>query len=111
MPNRLLAARRLDWPVLKRFCEEFAVTVRVEFFGIPRQRAGTESIDVEATDLAGALIEVSRKLPQLANSCFDNGHLRDGYLANINGTTFTADPATPLESGDCVLILSADAGG
>jgi molybdopterin converting factor small subunit len=87
------------------------VTVRIEFYGIPRQRAGVEAIDVEAATLGEAITQAARALPQLAGSCVDGDRLRAGYLANVNTTTFTADPRTPLAPGDVVLILSADAGG
>ena len=33
------------------------------------------------------------------------------FVANLNGDRFVSDPATPLGEDDCVLILSADAGG
>ena len=34
------------------------------------------------------------------------------HIANLsNGERFVTDPATPLEKGDSLLILSADAGG
>ena len=87
------------------------MTVHVELFGIPRQRAGLESIDVPAQTLGEMLRLLQQRLPQLAESCFENGHLKSGFLANINGKSFTTDPAAVLNDGDSVLILSADAGG
>ena len=85
--------------------------VHVEFYGTVRLKSECESIDVEATSLAEAFAQLSKKLPQLNENCFDNGRLRGGYLANLNGTTFTTDPATILQSGDSLIILSADVGG
>ena len=32
-------------------------------------------------------------------------------IASLNGDRFVSDPRTPLGENDCVLILSADAGG
>jgi len=87
------------------------VPIRVEFYGIPRERAGVASIDVEAGDLGEALLQVGHAVPELAESCIKDGRLLAGYLANINGQTFTSDPSTPLHPGDSVLILSVDAGG
>jgi len=87
------------------------VTVRLEFFGIPRQRAGVASIDVEAATLTAALRQAAIALPDFANTCLDGDRLRSNYLANINGREFTVRPETPLQPGDTVLILSADAGG
>ena len=37
--------------------------------------------------------------------------LHSSFVANLNGDRFVSDPATPLAEDDCVLILSADAGG
>lgn len=87
------------------------MSVRVEFYGIVRQRAGVESVDVEAATLGEALEQVGARLPELARHCLDKGHLRPGYLANVNGDRFTADLGTPLCAGDSVLVLSVDAGG
>ncbi len=87
------------------------MSVRVEFYGIARRRAGVESIDVDAACLSEVIDRVTARLPQLAESCFDDQRLRPGYLANINGRIFTSDPNAPLRDGDCVMILSADAGG
>jgi len=87
------------------------MTIRVEFFGIPRARANVPVLDVEADTLGELLQQVVRQIPQLAECCISENRLRDGYLANINAQTFTSDPATLLQSGDTVLILSADVGG
>jgi hypothetical protein len=37
--------------------------------------------------------------------------LHPSFVASLNGDRFVTDPATPLGENDCVLILSADAGG
>ena len=37
--------------------------------------------------------------------------LRASFVANLNGDRFVSDPHTRLREDDCVLILSADAGG
>jgi len=87
------------------------MSVRVEFYGIARRRAGVESMDVDAACLSEMVDRLTACLPQLAESCFDGQRLRSGYLANINGRNFTSDPDAPLKDGDCVMILSADAGG
>lgn len=86
------------------------MSIRVEFYGMPRQWAGVAALEVEARTLGDVFAELSR-LPSLARTVFQNGRLRTGYLANVNAQTFTTDPATTLRSGDCVLILSADMGG
>lgn len=85
--------------------------IRIELYGIPRHRAGTSALEVDARTLGDALAIAGRRLPGLAETCLDGGRLRSGFLANINGRKFVSDPATPLSAGDCVLILSSDAGG
>ena len=52
---------------------------------------------VSADPLLGELIAADRLHPSL--------------VANLNGDRFVSDPSTPLNQNDCVLILSADAGG
>lgn len=88
-----------------------AMSIRVEFFGIPRQRTGVASACVEAASLGEMLDEVGRLFPRLAADCLDGPSLRPGYVASVNGRKFVTDPATPLAGGDAVLILSADVGG
>lgn len=85
--------------------------IRVELYGIPRHRAGIATIDVEADNLGEALRQVGRRLPQLNDVCLDDGRIRTGFLVNLNGRTFIGQPGTPLQEGDCVLILSSDVGG
>ena len=87
------------------------MTVTVEFFGIPRLRAGVTKIDIEATDVKEALDSVSEILPVWSDHCMKDGCLRPEYLMNINGTQFCTDENEKLESGDCLLIFSADVGG
>ena len=92
-----------------------SMTIRVELYGIPRQRAGAELLHV-ATESTGAslaqiLTELTRQSPDLAAACFDQGSLRCGYLASIDGETFVTDPQTVVLPGQSLLLLSADAGG
>ena len=87
--------------------------VRVEFFGMPRQRAGRAALDVEVDvlTLGDVLADVARQLPEFAQQCLDGSRLKPGLLANLNGLRFTTDSQTPLADQDCVLILAADVGG
>ena len=91
-----------------------SMLIRVEFFGVARLRAGVVSAEI---NLAGAAVlgdviqELRSRFPELAAECFSGNRPRDGYTANIGGTRFVSDPATPLADGDALLILSADAGG
>ena len=71
--------------------------MQVEFLGIPRERAGVSTLEVHANTLGQLLERLAADIPALA--------------ANLNGDRFVSDPQTPLDQHDCVLILSADAGG
>ncbi|MCL6504850.1 MAG: MoaD/ThiS family protein [Pirellulales bacterium] len=85
--------------------------ITVEFYGIPRARAGTAVWQTEAATLGELLRAVGQRFPALEGECLSNGCLASGYTANLNGDRFVTDPATPLAPGDSVLLLSADAGG
>ena len=85
--------------------------IRVELFGIPRERAGVAETEVNAVSLGEALTELARQFPALAESCIDDQQLRPGFVANLGGDRFVADPATRLDANTALLILSADAGG
>lgn len=84
--------------------------MRVELLGIPRQRAGVAELDIEAQTLGQLLAALEARFPPLGDLiCADR--LRPSIVANLNGDTFVTDPRTKLAETDCVLILSADAGG
>ena len=85
--------------------------IRVEFYGVPRHRAGVAGMEVEAATLGDAVRELRRHLPQLAEICLADGRLCAVYLANLNARIFVSDPATRLAAGDCLLVLSSDVGG
>jgi len=83
--------------------------VRVEFYGLARQRAGCAGVSVEAATLGAALLAVEAQCPELRPT--RNGAPSPEYLLSIGGTRFTADLTASLTDGDCLLILGADAGG
>ena len=85
--------------------------VRVELYGLPRHRAGLSQLEVEAGTLGELCGELGAQAPALRGVCLSEAGLANGYLANLNGRRFVSDPATRLQPGDCVLILSADVGG
>ena len=93
------------------------MNVLVEFFGIPRQRAGLARLSLSlpqaetAPTLGEVLSALGNELPDFARACLDGNQLRPGLLANVDGKFFTTDPATEIPAGASVLILSADVGG
>ncbi len=84
--------------------------MHVEFLGVPRERAGIAELDVKAVTLGHLLGTLAARLPALAE-LIALDRLHPSLVANLNGDRFITDPGTPLRDDDCVLILSADAGG
>jgi len=91
------------------------MNIQVEFFGVPRQRAGTDvttvELDKDKAYLSDVLLILADRFPELSETCFDGGRLRSGFVANVDGRRFVTDPHTPLSDGESLLIMSADAGG
>jgi hypothetical protein len=91
------------------------MTIRVELFGIPRQRCGTRCVELETSGMPLALTQVLQRLaslyPEFARDCLDQTHLRPQYLANLGGSRFVSDPRVEIAPGESLLIMSADAGG
>lgn len=88
--------------------------MQVEFFGIPRQRAGISAMEVHAETLGQLLDTLSARFPAFSDFIGGDGQgarLHPVFVANLNGDRFVSDPRTPLGENDRVLILSADAGG
>jgi len=90
------------------------MSIRVEFFGIARQRAGVGELQISALEapasLRDVLAEVAERLPDLAGYV-TAGRLDATLTANLDGQRFVADPETVIEDGQSLLLLSADAGG
>jgi molybdopterin converting factor small subunit len=85
--------------------------ITIELFGVPRLRAGTGCVRVEATTLATALAGLGRACPALDGPVLDGERLHPSYLVCRNGDDFVSDPSTPLADGDVLLLLAADVGG
>jgi molybdopterin converting factor small subunit len=88
--------------------------MQVEFFGIPRERAGMSEVEVQAGTLGQLLTTLRTRIPSLAAFIGEKGpdvRLNPVFVASLNGDRFITDPETPLGENDHVLILSADAGG
>lgn len=85
--------------------------VVVEFFGVPRQRAGRAEVLVAPGTVAEVLQAVAQVCPGLADWQQPNGLLAAHYLLSLNGKQFLAEATLPLRPGDRLLVLSADAGG
>ena len=84
--------------------------MRVELLGVPRERAGVPEVEMQAETLGQLLAALAVRFPALGELIAAN-RLQPSVLANLNGEQFVSDPGTQLAKDDCVLILSADAGG
>ena len=84
--------------------------MRVELLGIPRERAGVAELELQAETLGQLISTLAARFPGfrdvVAGEC-----LTSSFVANLNGDRFVRDPRTRLRDDDCILILSADAGG
>jgi molybdopterin converting factor small subunit len=85
--------------------------VIVEFYGVPRARAGRAEVAVPAATVAAALAAVLDVCPGLRGLFRADGRLAPQYLLSLDGERFVTDLAEPLRAGDHLLLLSADAGG
>lgn len=85
--------------------------VTVEFFGIPRARAGRAVIVVDAATLEDLFAKLREEVPEFASACMTGVGLKPEYIVAIDGRRFTSDPAYRLSEGESVQILSADMGG
>ena len=84
--------------------------MRVEFFGLPRERAGVAEIEVQADTLGQLFSVLAVQFPTLADLIGVN-QLSPSLAANLNGDEFVSSPQTVLAEDDHILILSADVGG
>jgi molybdopterin converting factor small subunit len=85
--------------------------IEIEFYGVPRLRAGKSRLRLEARSIGQALREVARTCPGLNDSVLQDGGIQPAYKLSLNGDRFVSDPQTPLTEGDTLLLLSADVGG
>jgi molybdopterin converting factor small subunit len=90
------------------------MAIRVEFFGIARQRAGRADLEVKSggipLQLQTVLSEVVQQVPGLSE-LMQAGRLDASLAANLDGNQFVSDPETTIQDGQSLIILSADAGG
>ena len=85
--------------------------ITVEFFGIPRQRAGRAELVVRARTVGEVLAAVARACPALAGLTNPDGQLTGHYLLSLDGQRFVTDMREVLRPGERVLLLSPDVGG
>ena len=87
-----------------------ATTVTVEFFGVPRERAGRAELVVSARTVRDALDAVEQSCPGV-RLLYGQGALNSQYLLSLGGERFITNLSESLPAGARLLILGADAGG
>ena len=85
--------------------------VVVEFFAVPRLRAGRAELSVAPGPASAVLAEVVARCPGLSDLLTPSGRLAPHYLLSLDGREFLRDLARDLPPGSRLLLLSADAGG
>lgn len=85
--------------------------ILIELYGVPRLRAGTGRVTVDAATLAEALDGLGLACPALDGAVVSGGRVLPSYRLSLNAERFVSDPETPLAEGDVLLLLSADVGG
>ena len=91
-----------------------SVSISVELFGAARLLAKTQTVSLslpQGATLAQVYSSLADKLPVLVGRVINSEGLISGYACNINGLDFVRAPSAKVNSGDKILILSADAGG
>jgi len=91
-----------------------SVPVTVELFGVARIVAKSKTVSLslpQGATLAHVFSALAEKLPVLVGRVINSEGLISGYACNINGLDFVRAPSAKVNSGDKILILSADAGG
>ena len=122
-PEDYQAALRM-WKEKQRFETETApprsvsvtnsISVSIELFGAARLLAKTQTVSLslpQGATLAHVYSSLADKLPVLVGRVINSEGLISGYACNINGLDFVRAPSAKVNSGDKILILSADAGG
>lgn len=85
--------------------------ITVEFYGMPRARAGQTEIQVSATTIGEALAAIVKACPALKDLRQMDGSLAPQYLLSVDGEPFVVNATRTLQAGDRLLLLSADMGG
>lgn len=87
------------------------MSITVEFYGLPRQRAGRAEFTTAARTVNDALAAVRTACPGLSGLFLLDGRLNPHYLVSLNGERFVTDLSESLAPDARLLLLGTDAGG
>lgn len=99
---------------LQLWSKKYSISVSVELFGVARMLTKTQWVPLDLAQgatLAQVFSALVDKFPVLLGRVINSEGLSNGYTCNINGLKFVRTPSAAVNSGDKILILSADAGG
>lgn len=99
---------------LQLWSKKYSISVSVELFGVARMLTKTQWVTLDLAQgatLAQVFSALVDKFPVLLGRVINSEGLSNGYTCNINGLKFVRTPSAAVNSGDKILILSADAGG
>jgi molybdopterin-guanine dinucleotide biosynthesis protein A/molybdopterin converting factor small subunit len=96
--------------------ESDSICCTIELFGAARLTAKTRNLALvlpSGATFAQLFTALAEKLPILVGRVIspDRTRLISGYACNVNGLDFIRSPTAPVNAGDNIAIVSADAGG
>src|SRR5437868_6273151 len=93
-----------------RMAQHAKPSLTVEFYGIPRERAGRTELTAPAGTLAEILSFVQVHCPRLHDLLLPESTLSPQYRVSLDGARFLTDLHEELPRNSHLLILSADPG-
>jgi hypothetical protein len=92
------------------------VHITVELLGSARRLAGTKLIEMSLDEQAthrDVLRRLTELYPPLGGAIIDTQtfELMPAFMLNLNGRKVISDLNTPLESGECLVLMFIESGG
>ncbi len=87
--------------------------IQVEFYGIPRVRAGVAQTTARGRNVGEVLTDLANRFPEFRRDCLNDAavQLRPEFALCVDGERFISHPDSQLVEGSTILVLSADVGG
>ncbi|MHB1357375.1 MAG: ubiquitin family protein [Anaerolineae bacterium] len=92
------------------------IEVSVELLGIARRLAGIKNLSMELSERAthhDVLRRLAEMFPTLVGMVIDARTLEllPAFVLNQNGRRAISDSSTPVESGECLVLMFVESGG
>ena len=89
--------------------------IRIEFYGIPRQRVGSPGyhlpVNQQEIQLSELIEQLTQRFPSLQPDCFSQGLISPNVKLSLDGEHFVTDIDAWINIRQTLLVMSADAGG